>query len=128
VISKDPLDAGALNYLGYMLAEHGTSLDEAISLIQRALKVEPNNPSYLDSLGWAYVQQGKLDLADAPLTAAAEKLPANSVIQDHLGDLRLKQNRRADAIAAWQRALAGDGDTIDRGKIQKKIDSARRLR
>jgi tetratricopeptide (TPR) repeat protein len=128
VIAKDPLDAGALNYLGYMLAEHGTSLEEAVTLIQRALKVEPNNPSYLDSLGWAYVRQGKLDLADAPLTAAAEKLPANSVIQDHLGDLRLKQNRRADAIAAWQRALAGDMDSVDRAALQKKIDAARKPR
>src|SRR5262249_42322537 len=107
---------------------HGASLDEAVSFIQRALKVEPNNPSYLDSLGWAYVQQGKLDLADQPLSTAAEKLPKNSVIQDHLGDLRLKQNRHADAIAAWQRALAGDMDTLDRSKIQKKIDSVRKLR
>src|SRR5215470_8218352 len=111
-----------------MLAEHGSSLDEAVSLIQRALEVEPNNPSYLDSLGWAYVQQGKFDLADQPLSTAAEKLPKNSVIQDHLGDLRLKQNRRTDAIAAWQKALAGDGDSIDRSRIQKKIDSARKLR
>ncbi len=128
IIAGDPLDAGALNYLGYMLAEHGPSsnLDEAIALIQRALKVDPDNPSYLDSLGWAYVQQGKLDLADAPLSTAAGKLPTNSVIQEHLGDLREKQNRRADAIAAWQKALAGDGDSIDRSKVQKKIDAARK--
>jgi tetratricopeptide (TPR) repeat protein len=126
VIAKDPLDAGALNYLGYMLAEHGASLEEAVLLIQRALNVEPNNPSYLDSLGWAYVQQGKLDLADPALTTAAEKLPANSVIQDHLGDLRLKQNRRADAIAAWQKALAGDMDSLDRARLQKNIDAARK--
>ena len=97
-----------------------------MTLIQRALTIEPDNPSYLDSLGWAYFQQGKLDLADPPLTAAAEKLPKNSVIQDHLGDLRLKQDRHADAIAAWQRALAGDGDSIDRAKIQKKIDAAKK--
>ena len=127
VIAKDPLDAGALNYLGYMLAERGGgNLDEAVGFIQRALKVEPDNPSFLDSLGWAYFQQGKLDLADKPLTAAADRLPKNSVIQDHLGDLRLKQNRVADAIAAWERALAGDAEQIDRGKIQKKIDAARR--
>jgi tetratricopeptide (TPR) repeat protein len=126
LLTKDPLDANTLNYLGYMLAERGTKLDEAVSLIQRALKVEPDNPSYLDSLGWAYVQQGKLDLADPPLTKAAAGLPNNSVIQDHLGDLRLKQNRRNDAIAAWQAALAGDGDSIDRAKIQKKIDAARK--
>src|SRR5204863_1670977 len=122
----DPRDAGALNYLGYMLAERGSSLDEAVSLIQRALTVDPDNPSFLDSLGWAYVQQNRLDLADAPLTTAAEKMPANSVIQEHLGDLRQKQNRHTDAIAAWQRALAGDGDSIDRGKIQKKIDAAKK--
>ena len=111
-----------------MLVEHGVpaNSDEAIGLIQRALKVEPDNPSYLDSLGWAYVQQGRLDLADAPLATAAERMPTNSVIQEHLGDLRQKQHRQADAIAAWQKALAGDGDAIDRGKIQKKIDTARK--
>ena len=126
LIAKDPLDANALNYLGYMLAERGNSLDEAVSLIQRALKVDPDNASYLDSLGWAYFQQGKFDLADPPLSAAAGRLPKNSVIQDHLGDLRLKQNRRAEAIEAWQRALAGDGDGIERLKVQKKIDAAQR--
>jgi tetratricopeptide (TPR) repeat protein len=128
VIARDPLDAGALNYLGYMLAEHGTSLDEAVSLIERALKVDPDNPSYLDSLGWAYVQQGKLDLAEQPLSTAADRLPKNSVIQDHLGDLRLKQNRRTDAIAAWERALAGDMESLDRAKLLKKIEAARKLR
>ena len=76
--------------------------------------------------GWGHLKMGKLDLADAPLSTAADKLPRNSVIQDHLGDLRLKQNRPADAVAAWQRALDGDGESVDRGKIQKKIDAARR--
>jgi tetratricopeptide (TPR) repeat protein len=128
IIAKDPLDAGALNYLGYMLAERGTSLDEAVTFIQRALTVEPDNPSFLDSLGWSYVQQGKLDLADPPLSTAADKLPKNSVIQEHLGDLRLKQNRRADAIAAWQKALAGDGEGIDRAKVQKKMDTVRKAK
>ena len=128
VIARDPLDAGALNYLGYMLAERGTALDEAVTLLQRALKIEPDNPSFLDSLGWTYVQQGKLDLADSPLTTAADKLPKNSVIQDHLGDLRQKQNRQADAIAAWQKALAGDGEAIEKAKIQKKIEAAKKAR
>ena len=129
IIAKDPLDAVALNYLGYMMVERassGAGLDEAVTLIQRALKIDPDNPSFLDSLGWAYVQQGKFDLADQPLSAAADKSPANSVIQEHLGDLRKKQNRSTDAIAAWQKALAGDGDGIDRAKLQKKIDTAKK--
>ncbi|PYR57571.1 MAG: hypothetical protein DMF85_13315 [Acidobacteria bacterium] len=127
LLQHDPLDANALNYLGYMFAERGRDLDEAVALIQRALKIDPANPSYLDSLGWAYVQQRHLDLADQPLTAAADRLPKNSVVQDHLGDLRQKQHRPADAIAAWQRALAGDGEEIDRGRIEKKIKEAQAL-
>ena len=106
-------------------ADRGERLDEAVVLLQRALKVEPENPSYLDSLGWAYFKQSKLELADPPLSAAAGQQPENSVIQDHLGDLRFRQGRFADAITAWERALSGDGDGIDRAAIEKKMRDAR---
>jgi tetratricopeptide (TPR) repeat protein len=125
LLQRDPKDATALNYLGYMFAERGQRLDEAVDLVQRALKIDPGNPSFLDSLGWAYYQQGKLDLADPALTEAAAKMPNNSVIQEHLGDLRFKQQRFADAAAAWERSLNGDGEAIDRTRIQKKIQDAR---
>ena len=125
LLQRDPLDANALNSLGYMLAERGERLDEAIDLVQRALKVEPGNPSYLDSLGWAYFRQGKLDLAEPPLAEAAAKAPTSSAIQDHLGDLRMKQQRFADAASAWERALKGDGQAIDRPAIEKKLREAR---
>lgn len=125
LIARDPLDATALNYLGYMFAERGERLDEAVELVERALRIEPDNPSFLDSLGWAYFQQGRIDLADAPLTQAAEKLPGSSVVQEHLGDLRLKQGRAAEAAAAWERSLSGDGESIDRARIEKKIRDAR---
>ena len=125
LIARDPMDANALNSLGYMLAERGERLDEAVTFLKRALTIEPGNPSYLDSLGWAYFQQGKLDLADGPLSEAAEKLKNNSVVQDHLGDLRFKQRRYADAAAAWERALSGDGQSVDKAKIQNKIREAR---
>jgi len=125
LIARDPIDANALNSLGYLLAERGERLDEAVTLVQRALKVEPGNPSYLDSLGWAYFQQGRIDLADSPLTEAAATLKTSSVVQDHLGDLRFRQQRYADAAAAWERALSGDGQSIDRTKIERKIREAR---
>jgi tetratricopeptide (TPR) repeat protein len=125
LLARDPKDATALNFLGYMFAERGARLDEAVDLVQRALKIEPDNPSFLDSLGWAYFQQGRLDLADRPLTDAAAKLPNSSVVQDHLGDLRFKQGRYAEAAAAWERSLAGDGESVDRGVIQKKLREAK---
>jgi tetratricopeptide (TPR) repeat protein len=125
VLAKDPQDANALNSLGYMLADHGQRLDEAVDLVQRALKIEPTNPSFLDSLGWAYFRQGKLELADAPLTQAAERLPTSSTVHEHLGDLRFKQERYEDAVAAFERSLAGDGESIDRTKVEKKVRDAR---
>lgn len=125
LIARDPLDANALNSLGYMFAERGERLDEAVTLVERALKVDPGNPSYLDSLGWAYFKQGRVDLADRPLTEAAGKLHTSSVVQDHLGDLRYKQKRVDDAIAAWEKALAGDGQSLDRAAVEKKIREAR---
>jgi tetratricopeptide (TPR) repeat protein len=128
LLARDPKDATALNYLGYMFAERGSRLDEAVDLVQRALRIEPDNPSFLDSLGWAYFQQGRLDLADRPLTDAAAKLPNNSVVQDHLGDLRFKQGRYPDAVAAWERSLAGDGESIDRAAIERKLRQAREKR
>jgi predicted Zn-dependent protease len=125
LLARDPKDATALNYLGYMFAERGARLEEAVRLVQQALAIEPDNPSFLDSLGWAYFQQGRLDLADRPLTDAAAKLPSSSVVQDHLGDLRFKQQRYADAIAAWERSLAGDGESIDRAAIEGKLRRAK---
>ena len=125
VLAKDPQDANALNSLGYMLADHGQRLDEAVDLVQRALKIEPTNPSFLDSLGWAYFRQGKFELADPPLTQAAERLPTSSAVNEHLGDLRFRQERYEDAVAAFERSLAGDGESIDRAKVEKKVRDAR---
>ena len=75
LVTRDPEDANALNSLGYMLAERGERLDEAVQLVQRALKIEPDNPSFLDSLGWAYFQQGRLDQADAAADAGGREAP-----------------------------------------------------
>ena len=128
MIERDPLDATALNFLGYILADRTDRHAEAIELIERALRVEPDNPSYLDSLGWALFKQGKQAEAAAPLGRAAAALPANSVIQDHHGDVLARQGKWAEAVAAWQRALAGDGESIDRDAIAKKIQDAKRRR
>jgi tetratricopeptide (TPR) repeat protein len=125
LIAKEPEHAAALNYLGYMLADRGEKLEESVGLIQRALQIEPDNGSYLDSLGWAYYKIGKLDLAEEHLKRAADQLVTNSVVQDHYGDVLARLGRYDQAIAAWNRALSGDGDSVDRADIDKKIRSAR---
>ena len=59
------------------------------------------------------------------LRRAADQLKTNSVIQAHYGDVLLKVMRYDEAIAAFSRALAGDGEEIDRGDIDKKIKAAK---
>lgn len=125
VLAREPDNAGALNYLGYMLAERGERLDESVGYLKKALEKEPDNGSFLDSLGWAYFKAGKFDLAEENLRRAADQLRVNSVIQEHYGQLLFKVGRFEDAIAAWNRALAGDGVSVDRADIDKKIRGAR---
>jgi tetratricopeptide (TPR) repeat protein len=127
LLSVEPNNPDALNYLGYFLAERGQGqeLDEAIRLVERALASDPQNPAYQDSLGWAYFRRGALDEAEKYLAPAAQRLPSNSVIQDHFGDLLARRGRLQDAISAWGRALSGDGDDVDRATIEKKISDAR---
>jgi len=46
-------------------------------------------------------------------------------VQAHLGDLRFKQQRYADAAAAWERAVSGDGRSFDRAAVEKKLHDVR---
>jgi len=126
ILVKEPDNAPALNYIGYMLAERGERLTESVDLLKKALEIEPDNGSYLDSLGWAYYKSDKLPQALDNLQRAADQLKANSVIQDHYGDVLFKLSRFDEAIAAWTRALSGDRDAIDPGVIDKKIKSAKK--
>jgi tetratricopeptide (TPR) repeat protein len=123
-LRRDPDHAPTLNYFGYMLADRGERLEEATSLIERALAQDPGNPSYLDSLGWTWFKRGNLVEAKRAITVAAAKLPRNSVVQDHLGDVLAAGGDRAGAVEAWKRALAGDGQDIDRAAIERKVQKA----
>jgi tetratricopeptide (TPR) repeat protein len=124
-VANDPTSAPALNSLGYTLADRGERLPEAIAYIERALKVEPDNPSYIDSLGWALFKQGRVEEAEPHLQKAATALPEQSVIQDHYGDVLARRGKVQEAISAWERALKGDGEDIDKTAIEKKIRDAR---
>jgi len=109
-IALDPANsAEAYNYIGYMWADHNMNLDEAEAMIKRAIESEPNNASYLDSLGWVEFRKGKFDLALSDLLRAAKAVEHDDpVVFEHLGDTYLKLNRVPEALHAWQKALALD--------------------
>ena len=132
VLASDPEHASALNYLGYMLADQNTKLEEALGYIKRAVDLDPANGAYLDSLGWAYFRLGKYELAEDNLLKASQKINTDPTVHDHLGDLYQKTGRLKLAATNWERALtewnrtiAAEVDPADQARVQKKLDSAK---
>ena len=132
VLAADPQNATALNYLGYMLADRGVKLEEALNFIKQAVELDPANGAYLDSLGWAYFKLGKYDAAEDNLIKASQRINTDPTVQDHLGDLYQKTGRLRLAAAHWERALtewnrtiSAEVDQSDVARVQKKLESAK---
>jgi tetratricopeptide (TPR) repeat protein len=106
VLAQNPTNASVLNYYGYMLADRGVRLDEATSMIQRAVQQDPNNGAYLDSLGWAFYKQNKLTEAEENLRKAVEKQMHDPTILAHLGDVYAKMGQKDRALSLWEKSLA----------------------
>ena len=117
-----------LNFIGYMLADHGRDLDTAEGMVRRALELKPGTGAYLDSLGWVYFRRGENAQALRLLEQAAALEPEQPVIADHLGDAYLRADRKADA-ARWYRnaleALQHADDPLDarglRNRVERKL-------
>lgn len=132
VLSADPQNASALNYLGYMLADRNVRLTEAHEMIKKAVDQEPTNGAFLDSLGWVLYRMDRMDEAEAMLLKAAERAPRDPTVHDHLGDVYFKQGKLKDAISQWDRSLLewkasapSEADPVEVAKVQKKLDNAR---
>ncbi|MEZ5421290.1 MAG: tetratricopeptide repeat protein, partial [Vicinamibacterales bacterium] len=125
ILARDPLHANALNYLGYMLANRGLQLTEALALVDRALVVEPGNPAYLDSRGWALLKLGRAADAEAPLRQAATALAGSSVIQFHFAEVLAALGRNGEAATRLEQALKGDGVDIDRAAVERRLRQLR---
>jgi tetratricopeptide (TPR) repeat protein len=105
-LAVNPKNASVLNYYGYMLGDLGQRLDEAADLVQRALKEEPYNGAYLDSMGWIYYKQNKLTEAEATLHKAVERDSHDPTIHSHLGDVYAKLGRNELAAGEWEKSLS----------------------
>ncbi|MGA1846734.1 tetratricopeptide repeat protein [Deferribacter abyssi] len=84
ILEYNPKNATALNFLGYMFAENGVNLEEAYELINRALEIDPDNPAYIDSMGWVLYQMKKYNDAYKYLKKAFLLAPNEQEIKEHL--------------------------------------------
>jgi len=130
----NPQNHGAMNYLGYMLADRNVRLDEAYQLIQKAVDMEPDNGAYLDSLGWVYFRQGKLTEAENSLSKAIARPDTGQdpTVHEHLGEVYYKLGKTKEAIAQWTVSLKAykeqppaDTDPEEVKKVSSELDAAR---
>ncbi len=132
VLAVNPKDAAVLNYYGYMLGDLGIRLDEAQSLVERALQEEPYNGGYLDSLGWIYFKQNRASDAEATLRKALARESHDPTIHAHLGDVYAKLGRPELAAAEWEKSLAewhkslpADLETDKVAELEKKLSQSK---
>jgi tetratricopeptide (TPR) repeat protein len=119
----DPSNVETLNFLGYNLAEQNKNLDEALQLTGQAVDAQPNNPHFLDSLGWVHFKMGKLDDAQSEILKATQSPTPSAVILEHLGDVYNARCAKDLAVQAWQKALSSTKDPAQTNRIRTKMGS-----
>jgi tetratricopeptide (TPR) repeat protein len=122
--------ATAANGLAYFYAQRGKNLDEAEVLVKSSLKVEPANYAYIDTLGWVYYKQGRLEEALEELRRAEALSDGDGEILKHLAEALQKSGKAREAFAKWVAAgdaYAGEGQSDEARKAYEQalaIDEA----
>jgi tetratricopeptide (TPR) repeat protein len=119
ILDLQPDDARSLNALGYLLSNHTQRYQEALGYINLALRLTPEDPSVMDSMGWVQYRLGNLEAALNYLQDAYKR-QQDPEIAAHLGEVLWRLGRQDKARAVWQAALTQNPDhrvlreTVDR--------------
>jgi tetratricopeptide (TPR) repeat protein len=122
VLRREPDNPTALNFLGYLWADRGLNLDEAVEMIARALAQDPDNGAFIDSLGWAYYKQGRLAEARVQLERAVRLTRGDAVVLEHLGDVYKYLQLNDLAREQYRQSLAADPANA---RVRDKLDGLR---
>ena len=121
-LTLEPNSGQALNFLGYLYADYKVKVDQAVPLIEQALALDPDNPYYIDSLGWAYYRLGRLEDARGQLEKAIALGGDEPEVLEHLGDVYVALARKGDAKSLYEKALQLDPT---KQSLSRKIEALR---
>ena len=110
LIDNDPKDAQAFNNYAYSLVERNKDLKRALIYAKKAVELEPKNPSYLDTIGWAYFKMDDLKRAKKYIRQSIEIQDDNSVVLEHFGDILMKSNDSVNALLYYKKAFEFDNE------------------
>ena len=118
-VKIDPSNVLILNNFAYSLSERGIRLEEALSMAKKAIEKEPENSSYLDTIGWIYFKLGEYKKAKTNIEQAIKLEDTNATLLDHLGDVYSKMGNRSKAVENWKKAFDMDPT---KNELLKKIE------
>lgn len=110
LLTRAPNFAPALNYLGYLWIERAENLERALEMVRQAVRLDPDNGSYVDSVGWGLFKLGRVPESIGYLERAVRLLPDDATVAEHLGDAHLAAGNRERAREAYRRAAAIGGE------------------
>jgi len=110
-----------LNGLGYLYADEGFRLREALKLTERAVALAPNDAAIVDSLGWAQYKLGQYDKAASTLERAVEIAPDQAELRYHLGAALVKLGHKFQARIELTKALLLDPTLLQARQILRTI-------
>lgn len=119
LLEEAPDEPLYLNNLAYLYAQQGKNLQRALNMVKTALKLEPENPSYLDTKGWIHYQLGEYQQAKQYIENALDLDTDNAEVLEHLGDVHMKLGNKEKARELYNRALQSDpGNQALQQKVQ----------
>jgi Flp pilus assembly protein TadD len=116
-----PDEASVLNYLGYSLIDMNMKLDEAITMVKKAVDARPNDGYIVDSLGWAYFRINNFEDAVVQMERAVDLKAGDPIIAEHLGDAYWRVGRKLEAKFQWQHAKDNKPEPDDLKRIEGKL-------
>ena len=109
-----------MNHLGYSLADRTDRFNEALSLIERAVAIDPEDPAIIDSLGWIQYKLGRYEEALANLQRAY-LLFRDQEVAAHLGEVLWAMGRHSEASELWDEALQENPDSALLKRVIEKF-------
>ena len=122
-LKLNPDEPQTLNFLGYSWVDQHRNIGQAVTMLEKASALAPDDGYIIDSVGWAYYRLGRYADAVNTLERAVRIVPGDSTINDHLGDAYWKVGRKLDARFQWNHALAFGPEDADKKKIEKKLQA-----
>ena len=120
VLDLDPKHTDAMNYIAYELSEDGVELGRAEELIQSALSIRPNDPYYIDTLGWIQFKRGQFGEAVDTLQRAVSLSGDDAVLLLHYAEALIQNKQEARALEILKNAAEKKFDEGDRRQRERQ--------